>query len=282
MKIEKLIDTEEVSVVNGSNTIELITEIAVGKLTSNAKEYKAAIEKELISFSVERYIDNPDAAKVDKAYLNKLKEDVTEKRKTALKLWNSPLQEFENEMKTLEKLIDTASKELREIVIKADTEIKDKKYAEIENFYSSLGFNLISLDKIFNSKWLNKTYKIKDIEKELKEKIDTIKSELLTINSLQDEDKEVLKSFYLDSLSLEKTLQEGNRLKTNRAILRQQEENTIIEKAQEEKPIIEKTQTQNGIVDEIMEYTLRIKGPKSKLFLLRQFIEKNGLEYEKV
>ena len=87
---------------------ELVTDIVVGKLTSNAKEYSAALEKEIKNYTVEKYLDNPDAAKTDKAYLNKLKEDVADKRKKAVATWNKPLDEFISVMKDLEKKIDLA------------------------------------------------------------------------------------------------------------------------------------------------------------------------------
>ena len=82
---------------------ELVTNIVVGKLTSNAREFSAALENELKNYTVERYLDNPEAAKTDKAYLNKLKEDVAEKRKKASATWNKPLDEFISVMKDLEK-----------------------------------------------------------------------------------------------------------------------------------------------------------------------------------
>ena len=99
-KIEAVI--EDVTEVAKSETtgLELVTNIVAGKLTSNAKEFSAALQKELKNYTVERYLDNPDAAKTDKAYLNKLKEDVADKRKLATSTWNKPLDEFVAIMKS--------------------------------------------------------------------------------------------------------------------------------------------------------------------------------------
>ena len=100
--------------------LELVTNIVAGKLTSNAKEYSAALKNEIANYTIERYIDDPDAAKNDKAYLNKLLDEVAEKRKLATNTWNKPLDEFISVMKELETEIKTASNNLKTIVDKAE------------------------------------------------------------------------------------------------------------------------------------------------------------------
>lgn len=287
--IESVEDNTDLSMVSEIQTVELITEIAVGKLTSNAKEYKAAIEKELETFSIEKYLNNPDAAKSDKAYLNKLKEEVADKRKKATALWNSPLAEFENEMKTLEKTINEASNQLKQIVDQAAQKEKDDKRAEIEEIWNTINYDVVSLDKVFNPKWLNKTCKIKEITEELVAIVDKIKTELQTLNSMDDEDKTILQSFYLDCLDLNATLQKGNQLKANRAALKAAEEKKLAEEQRKEEKNNEKVEEpikedvkvfqENEM---IQEYTLKIRGPRYKLLMLKQFIDNSGLEYTKL
>jgi len=279
--IESVEDNTDLPMVSEIKTVELVTEIAVGKLTSNAKEYKAAIEKELETFSIERYLNNPDAAKSDKAYLNKLKDEVAEKRKTATKLWNSPLAEFENEMKTLEKTINEASDQLKQIVDEAAQKEKDSKYEQIKTIWESFDFKIISLDKIFDPKWLNKTCKITEITTTLENIVAKIKSELQTLESMDDEDKEILQSFYLDCLDLNATLQKGNQLKANRAVLKAAEE----QKKETVEPVRTEQVTKTNIPQnsqQIEEYTLKIKGPREKMIALRQYIINSGLEYIKL
>ena len=287
--IESVEDNTELPMVSEIKTVELITEIAVGKLTSNAKEYKAAIEKELEAFSIERYLNNPDAAKSDKAYLNKLKDEVAEKRKTATKLWNSPLAEFENEMKTLEKTIDNASKQLKTIVDEAENKEKEIKKKEIYDYWSTLDFKIISLDKIFNDKWLNKTYSMKQVMLDCEAAIEKYTTELETIkNSCEEEDREIGMSFYLETLNLNDTLIKLNQLKANRAALKtaeEQKKETVEIKTEPVTEQVNKTnipQNSQQISQQIEEYTLRIKGPREKMFALRQFIINSGLEYTRL
>ena len=305
-KIEAVI--EDVTEVAKSETtgLELVTNIVAGKLTSNAKEFSAALQKELKNYTVERYLDNPDAAKTDKAYLNKLKEDVADKRKLATSTWNKPLDEFVAIMKSLEKEIDTAYGELNGIVNQAAQKEKDEKKAKIVEFWNTLDFNIVPLDRVFNPKWLNKTEKLSSIMEECKAIVEKINGEMATIKSLQDEDKETLLSFYLETLDLNATLIRGNQLKENRARIKAEEERKAAEIARQKE--LEIQQTNLSVVKEsltterqpdlspkgqvipcseapkepIGTFRLEVTGPASKLMALRKFIDDNGITYKKL
>ena len=277
---------------------ELVTNIVVGKLTSNAKEFSAALEKELQNYTVERYLDNPDAAKTDKAYLNKLKDDVAEKRKKATTTWNKPLDEFISVMKDLEKKIDCASNELKTITDKAVQQEKDEKKAKIVEFWNTLNFTIVPLERVFNPKWLNKTEKMQNIIDECKAIVDKINTEMATLKSMPDEDSETLLSFYLDTLDLNATLQKGNQLKENRAKIKAEEERkaaenklvemgaTLISKEPESKELgyseVEKYTDMNLTIEPVATFRLEVTAPASKLKALRQYIDSNGITYRKL
>lgn len=287
---------------NQTADFELVTDIVVGKLTSNAKEFSAALKAELSNYTIDRYLDNPDAAKADKAYLNKLKDSVAEKRKLAVATWNKPLDEFISVMKDLEGEIDSASKELKTISDKAVQQEKDEKKAKIVEFWNTLDFKIVPLERVFNSKWLNKTEKLSSIMEEIKAIVEKINGEMLTINSMKDEDSEILKSFYLDTLDLNATLIKGNQLKENRARIKAEEERKAAEmakrqeEAQNNLPPIDASKfnvTESGNVvkepvqteppkEPVMSYRLEVTGPVSKLMALRKFIDETGLTYKKI
>ena len=276
---------------------KLVTDIVVGKLTSNAKEYSAALKNEIANYTIERYIDNPDAAKTDKAYLNKLLEEVSEKRKLAMATWNKPLDEFISVMKELETEIKTASNELKTVVDKAAQKEKDEKKEKIVEFWNTLNFTIVPLDRVFNPKWLNKTEKLSTIMDECRAIVDKINGEMTTLKSLQDEDKDTLLSFYLDTLDLNATLQKGNQLKENRARIKAEEERKAAELSkQNEMPPIDVSKfnvTENGNVikepvkseqpkEPVATFRLEVTGPTSKLMALRKFIDDNGITYKKI
>lgn len=269
-----------------TSDFELVTNIVVGKLTSNAKEFSESLEKELKNYTIERYLDNPDAAKADKAYLNKLKDDVAEKRKLAMSTWNKPLDEFVTIMKDLEKKIDFASSELKTITDKAAQKEKDDKKTKILEFWNTLDFTIVSFDRIFNPKWLNKTVKMSEIVEEINAIVERISGEMATLKSMKDEDSEILQSFYLETLDLNATLKKGNQLKENRARIKAEEERKAAEKKISEigatviskEPEIKKPDNR----EQIFTFRLEVKGTAEKLRTLRKFIDDNGITYTKI
>lgn len=263
-------------------------DIVVGKLTSNAKEFSESLENELKNYTIERYIDNPDAAKADKAYLNKLKEDVAEKRKLAMSTWNKPLDEFVSIMKELEKKIDFASSELKTITDKAAQKEKDEKKEKILGFWNTLDFTIVSFDRIFNPKWLNKTVKMPEIVEEINAIVEKISGEMATLRSMQDEDSEVLQSFYLETLDLNATLKKGNQLKENRARIKAEQEKQAAESAKKSEEIHESVKTPEPeikkpeINEKLFTFRLEVTGTAEKLKALRKFIDDNNITYKKL
>lgn len=277
--------------------LELVTNIVAGKLTSNAKEYSAALKNEIANYTIERYIDNPDAAKNDKAYLNKLLDEVAEKRKLATTTWNKPLDEFISVMKELETEIKTASNNLKTIVDKADQQVKDEKKAKIIEFWNTLNFTIVPIERVFNPKWLNKTEKLTSIMEECKAITEKITTEMNTLKSMKDEDSDVLQSFYLETLDLNATLAKGNQLKENRARIKAEEAKkaseyieretrldphrgsiTVPESVVKENLTTEKEQSKEPIAT----FRLEVTAPASKLMAFRKFIDANGITYKKI
>lgn len=271
-----------------ASDFELVTNIVVGKLTSNAKEFSESLENELKNYTIERYIDNPDAAKADKAYLNKLKEDVAEKRKLAMSTWNKPLDEFVSIMKELEKKIDFASSELKTITDKAAQKEKDEKKEKILGFWNTLDFTIVSFERIFNPKWLNKTVKMPEIVEEINAIVEKISGEMATLKSMQDEDSEILQSFYLETLDLNATLKKGNQLKENRARIKAEQEKQAAESAKKSEEIHETVKTPDPeikkpeINEKLFTFRLEVTGTAEKLKALRKFIDDNNITYKKL
>lgn len=298
LQIEAVIQDEETAVEVAKtdaqvSDLELVTNIVAGKLTSNAKEFSAALKNELKNYTVKRYLDNPDAAKTDKVYLNKLKDDVAKKRQLATQTWNKPLEEFTSIMKTLEKDIDSAYSELNSIVNQAAQKEKDEKKAKIVEFWNTLNFTIVPIERVFNPRWLNKTEKLTSIIEECKAITEKITTEMNTLKSMQDEDAETLQAFYLETLDLNATLQKGNQLKENRARIKAEEEKKVAEINVKQK-IETSVDSVNIHVDlgnkpdistvkePIATFRLEVTASASKLIALRKFIDDNGITYKKI
>lgn len=271
----KKIKEEKAVQVIETNNFELSAEIVAGSLTSNAKELRAKIENELKNYQVEKYLDNPDAAKTDKALLNKVEKAVSDKRKEITKKWNEPLDLFLSEMKGLEKSISDASSKLKSITDEVAEKEKASKRKEIEDYWSTLDYKIVSLDRIFNPQWLNKTFTMKNVMLECENAIEKITSDLEAIKkACEEQDKEIGQAYYLECLDLNSTLNKIAQLKENRIKVKE------IEAAKIEKPVEKPVETKED--DPIMEYTLKFKAKRSKLLLLRKFIVDNNIEYIKL
>ena len=209
---------------------------------------------------------------------------------------------FETRCKKVEKDIDAAALALDAIVKVREEEEKAVKRSQIEEFWKCQNFDLVPLDKIFDPRWLNKTTKNKDIFDEIEKKIESIYSGIKTIEAF-GVDVDTLKPIFLDTLDIGKTIEQGNRLRENRERLAREEEER---KAREEAKAKHDAQEELGREevktyqsapaaslaaqaagdvpeeDPVDEVTLKFKGPRSKLFALRQYMIDNGITYKKL
>lgn len=303
--------TETALVVAEKNAVDfdLSAEIVAGKLTSNAKELAEKIRNELKTFTVERYLDNPESAKSDKAILTKVKETISDKRKEVSAKWNEPLNAFLDEMKSLEKDVSNAYDGLNDIVKQAEKAEKEKKRKEIENYWHTLGVSIVTLDRIFNPKWLNKTFSMTDVMKEVEQKVEKIMNDFSVINLNKDEDTEILRSIYLETLDLNATLEKNKLLKANREKVRIETEKENAEKiakstenseiqakfaenpqktaenVQKTEENVEKTAELKSNPAEndssIYRYRIEVSGTREQLLALRAYIDKNKISYQK-
>lgn len=153
-------------------------------------------------------------AKADRANLNKFKTALSDSRKSVKCQWNQPLTEFEDKMKELEQMVDAPISAI-DRQIKAFDEIKkQEKRQEIENFFAeNIGEleEILPLAKIWNERWLNVTYPVKDIEREILEVIRKTHNDIGVIVAMQLPCTEQMISTYLDTLDMSAAMEEKHR-----------------------------------------------------------------------
>ena len=153
-------------------------------------------------------------AKADRANLNKFKTALSDSRKSVKCQWNQPLTEFEDKMKELEQMVDAPISAI-DRQIKAFDEIKkQEKRQEIENFFAeNIGEleEILPLAKIWNERWLNVTYPVKDIEREILEAIRKTHNDIGIIVAMQLPCTEQMISTYLDTLDMSAAMEEKHR-----------------------------------------------------------------------
>lgn len=247
----------------------VVKEKTIGSLVTNAKDIKAFVKDRIKEYSVDNYTGDDKQAAKDKAELNNAAKKLNDDRIVLEKEWLKPFQEFKDVVTETTNMIKTASNKLDVIVKAKEEEEKAEKKSSIYALWNEKKFNLVTLDKVFSSKWLNKTYKLGNIKIEIDSIIDTINKDLAALDAF-GEDTALLKDLYLTTLNLQATLQKGAELKANRERLTHKAQQNVAEKARiaemeaqqaEVYPAVETTEAPTGkvAIDPVVEKTQEVK-----------------------
>jgi hypothetical protein len=165
----------------------------------------------------------------------------------------------------------------------------------------------MSLDRIFDDRWLNKGTKMKDIRDQLDEKIAVIYRDIEVLERIP-EHGQTAKAFYLETLDMGAALRQVDILKENaerlareqaareeRKNMEQVARNTTGER-QVERAVAREEKVQS-LVDQALElptgtaaqqvkskigrYTLQIEGTEQQLLQLREYMTSIGIPYKK-
>lgn len=280
----------------------IVKEKTLGILVTNARDIKKFVENKIATYNVDNYDGDDKQAAKDKAELNNAAKQLNQERITLEKEWLEPFDEFKSIVSETVGLIQTASSKLDVIVKAKEAQEKEAKKQSIQEIWDIENFNLVSLDRVFNQKWLNKGTKISTIEADIKEEIKTITNDINALESF-GEDSSHLKEIYLTTLDLQKTLQKGAELKANREKLeamRIEQERKAQEElaAKEEKQVVETPITEQTPVNteqaepqteqveaptettQNVRYTFNIVGNEPSLKLINKLADSIGIDYK--
>lgn len=193
----------------------------------NKEELEAAVRAKIAGYENVVYTEeNIKAAKNDRAELNKLIKAIEERRKQVKNIINEPYAVFEAELKEITALINEPVALIDQQVKAFEEKQKEEKKAAIKATYDeNIGdlAEVLPFEKIFDSHYLNQTYKLATAQKEIVDKIDTVKTDLETIDSLDSKYKLNAKDVYIKTLDLSKALAENKRLADLEEIRKQKE-----------------------------------------------------------
>ena len=225
-------------------------------------------------------------AKDERASINKIAKKVADYRKDIVSEFNKPLEAFVTTAKETESILKEASNCIDVQVKKYEEEEKENKKAECENLFNEMIGDLselVSFEKVFNSRWLNKTTKMSEVESDIKTIIEKVNSGLKAIKELNSEFETELINTFLEDFDITRAIFKNTQLKEQKEKMAKtveakeetQEEvikgmsNTKIEEIEEEKDIMKS-------------YTLKITANYTKMTALKYFMDLNEIEYEKV
>ncbi len=225
-----------------------ITELQVtyqqGVINGNFDDVKASLKATLADYQNVVYTeDTVKDAKKDVATLRKIKKAIEDKRKEIKKTWNDPYTTFENLTKELISLIDEPINQINAQLEEFEQQRQEEKRTKIDEEYnkrfSTELMEYMSLESIFDDKWLNASTSMKSIKDALDAKKTFLESSIKTIRSCGAETEEKALKMFKETLNLQDTLAWINqyRLQKEDILKKQREEEQERQRKEEEERI---------------------------------------------
>ena len=191
-----------------------VVEQNIGTLNTNAAQLLERVKERLAFYSIDRYSgENIAAAKKDKAELNNAAQMLNAERIRIEKEFMKPIETFKATVSETVNLIKECSAKIDVIVKEVEQKEKETKKSIIIEYFESLHFSLVDFDMLFNPKWLNKTTKLKDIQDEMRGRIEKIEADLSVLERIGEAEA---KQYYLSTLNLDAALAKADEIKANR------------------------------------------------------------------
>lgn len=224
-------------------------------------------------------------AKADLAKLRKLEKAIDDRRKDVKKEYNAPYMEFEAKVKDILSDIQEAEQNIDSQVKAFEKQSEDEKLSQIQKFFS-LSFGELAKDvrfeKVYNPKWLNKGYKMPDIEEEIAAAANKLHADIDVVKGLKSSHEASLMRTLFYSLDLGEVLVEHNTLVEfeERKKAEEQEKQEVVETPT---PVVEETEE---IVVEtpkpLQQIDFRVWVNEDQKAALKNFLVSNGIRYGSV
>ena len=186
------------------------------KIQWNREELEEAVNAKIAAYENVVYSEeNMKQAKEDRAELNKVAKAIDDCRKRVKNEVMKPYTDFENEIKLVLEKVKTTSNMIDSQIKSFEEQQKEEKKQKIRDTYDKeIGElqEIVPFEKIFDSKWLNVSCSLAKAQKEIKEKIQTISTDLETIDSIDSKYKLNAKDVYINTFNLSAALAENKRL----------------------------------------------------------------------
>lgn len=290
------------------NSLELVaTKTVAGSLETNIGQLELYVDAKLEEYKPELYAGDADSARKDRAEINGGIKALSQKRIAIMKELMKPFADFEERCKVLEAKMKSAVVSLDGIVKEKERKEKDAKRAEIELEWQNRNFSLFALEKIFDSRWLNKTCKMSEVRRGMDEAIERTYKDLKTIERFGS-DAETLKAHYLDTLDIGETLDYGEELEKNRKKVAQEAAEREIREheqklneqrrgLQEEQKIAASVNRMSALVSAALDeetkpetelppkaeaktFALTVRTTQTQMMCIKDYLCKSGIEYE--
>ena len=229
-------------------------------------------------------------AKADRANLNKFKAGRGGSPKAVKAQGNQPLCDFEGKMKELERMVDEPIGAIDRQVKAYDEAKKQDKRQQIERFFEGAVGDLeevLPLSKIWNDRWLNATYPMKDIEKEIVERIRKTHSDIGIIVAMQLPCCDQMLSNYLETLDMSRAMEEKHKYEQAQKAKAQAKQAEPAPSSPAEQPVAEAVvntpqETAREAAPELRVLDFRVWVTPEQMQALKAFLLENNIRYGRV
>ena len=250
--------------------------VTIGKIEDNIEEVKK------YAISLNEYYKN----------INKFKDKVTEFRKTIVEEYNKPIKMFENTAKETETLLKNTYETINQQVKKYnddrkfEIESKLKIYFEEYKTFKNIESNYLKFEDLNINITLacvtEKGELTKKVKEEVNARVNNIAEQLETINTMQYADEILVE--YLKDKNMNRAIKEVNDRHMILDIVREKKAEQEEQKITDEE-IIKKIDsltapTVEEVKEEILELNFKVRGTKTKLKELKEFLNNGGYDYE--
>lgn len=277
----------------------------VPEIKWNNEELKAAIAEKMKEYKGLVFTEETiSEGKKDRANLNKLRWAIDDERKRVKKLCMEPCNRFEKEVKEVLALVDEQINAI-DVQIKEVEQIKrEEKRKAVQELFESIGFQkFVTLEMIWDEKWLNASVTLSKVENQMKETMYRIGEEVGTISRLPEFSFEAME-VYKKTLDLTQAIKKGQELAD---IQKRKEEMLARQKAEEERGKAEEAaagkESENPeeaadthdapkkaeendytrvVSEPVMRIDFRVWGTKEQILALRDYMKQNNLKFGKV
>lgn len=275
----------------------------VKEIRWNNEELKAEIAEKMQEYKSLAFTEETiKEAKADRAKLNKLRTAFEDERKRIKKLCMAPYDEFEKQVNELIALIDEPIQLIDSQIKEVEQKRREEKRQKIEELFACIGFQtFVTLDKIWDDKWLNASVTLGKIEGQMKSRMYQIGNDVLTIQNLPEFSFEAME-VYKKTLDLTMAIREGQRLseiQKRKAAYGEEQRRKAAEARNRTQAIRAETppaQLEKGRAEElegaaqqeerqeaqVFKMDFRVWGTKDQLMGLRQYLIDNKIKFGKV
>lgn len=267
----------------------------------NQEEVKAWVAARAQDYKNIAYTeDQVKDMKKDRADLNKLRTAFESERKRLKKVCMEPYNLFEQQVKEVVALMDEPIQLIDSQLYELEERRKQQKKKDIEALFYTIGFQtFVTLDNIFDQKWLNASVSLGKIEEQMKSIMYKIGTDVATIGNLPEFSFEAME-VYKKTLDLNKAILEGQRLAEiqkrkqqyeeeqkriaeEKARQEEQEQSVLAEVVEEIAPVEEKVDASpEPVRPDLVRMDFRVWCTKEQLMDLREYLIAHQIKFGRV